>query len=249
MALIVSEGRAAIERLKAHGKRLVEDWIKVGDALIVGRNTSMAETGSNSCYGPRYQKHHRRWLDGNGFSDLDIQERRGAIFMAEHKAEIMPWHEALPDVARRNCNHPNTVLAHWRAGTIPQKSGPKPRQNLRVSDPEMRVDAMNRQKPIGQQYSLTRPSQDLIRRIADRMRLSGKRDWLALAVVAVEALTVEDLRDLLPARARPAQLVMELRAWASHVLDQANSTSIQLADQVSYIVAIRASPFSEVLRG
>jgi hypothetical protein len=71
---------------------------------------------------------------------------------------------------------------------------------------------MNRQKPIGQQYSLTRPSQDLIRRIADRMRLSGKRDWLALAVVAVEALTVEDPRDLLPAKARPAQLVMELRA-------------------------------------
>jgi hypothetical protein len=49
-----------------------------------------------------------------------------------------------------------------------------------------------------------RPAQDLIRRIADAMRISGKNDWLQLAVIAVEALTVEDLRDLMPTKVRGA---------------------------------------------
>jgi hypothetical protein len=37
-----------------------------------------------------------------------------------------------------------------------------------------------------------------------------KADWLTLAVIAIEALTIEDLRDLLPVKAKAAQFEMEL---------------------------------------
>ena len=45
------------------------------------------------------------------------------------------------------------------------------------------------------------------------MRLSGKQGWLGLAIVAIEALTAEDLRDLMPAKARMAPAAaLELHA-------------------------------------
>jgi hypothetical protein len=53
--------------------------------------------------------------------------------------------------------------------------------------------------------------QPIAREIAHAMRVSGKSNWYALATVAIETLTIGDLRDLMP-KARPAQFDMELRA-------------------------------------
>jgi hypothetical protein len=41
---------------------------------------------------------------------------------------------------------------------------------------------------------------NLIKRVAKTMRTSGEQDWLQLAMIVIEELTVEDLRDLMPAK-------------------------------------------------
>jgi hypothetical protein len=169
----------------------------------------MAKGKCNSPYGPGYQRHMREWLSATGLSDLDSHERVGAIFMAEHERDISAWHAGLSEVARRNCNHPNSVLQHFRKGSIPRKNGPKakPKRHKHIVEPDLRRDAPK----VQHGPRLTRPGQDLIRRIAAAMRASGKQDWLALAVIAVETLTLDDLRDLMPAKTAPSAAI-ELHA-------------------------------------
>jgi hypothetical protein len=67
----------------------------------------------------------RAWLDSAGLGDVETQERRGAIFIAEHEAEVTAWREGLTPAEARHCNHPSTILKHYPAGTRPQPRGPK----------------------------------------------------------------------------------------------------------------------------
>ena len=172
--------------------------MQVGPALNVGRSTCMALVKVNVPNGPPYQRAMRRWLDDNGFGALDPHERANCIWIFEHETEVRAWRAGLSEVARRLANHPNTVRNHMRAGSVPTKSGPKQRQQHVVQ--HRRTDAVTGQygpRP-------TRPCQDLIRKVADAMRLSGKRDWYALATIAVEVLSLQDLRDLMPAKLAPS---------------------------------------------
>jgi hypothetical protein len=63
------------------------------------------------------------WLDSNGFADIDTHERTGAVYIVEHQAEIEAWQ-------RRRANHPNMILMHYRRGSSPQRSGPRPKTRL-----------------------------------------------------------------------------------------------------------------------
>jgi hypothetical protein len=181
--------------------------MRIGHALIVGRTACMTAAKVNTPYGPGFQKHMRRWLHENGLSDIDTHERTNAIHMVEHEADIETWRNGLGEVARRRANHPNTVIAHWRNGSSPQRQGPK--QKPHVAEQDLRRDAQRAGYAGGPRPQ--RPEGDLIRRVATAMRSSGKQDWLQLATIAIEALTVEDLRDLMP-KAKAAQFEMELRA-------------------------------------
>jgi hypothetical protein len=89
----IQAGKAAWLRVKSQGKVLFEDWLAIGRALIIGRRECMARAKCNSPYGPAYQKHMRAWLESNGLADIDTHERTGAIYMAEHQAEIERWRE------------------------------------------------------------------------------------------------------------------------------------------------------------
>jgi len=51
----IAEGRAALERIKGNAKTTFDDWLATGAALLVLRAQAMAETKSNSTFGPRYQ--------------------------------------------------------------------------------------------------------------------------------------------------------------------------------------------------
>lgn len=167
----ISEARAAWQRIKDRDKASFEDWLAIGRALIAGRQECMAKAGVNSPYGPAYQKLIRGWLDDNGLADIDSHERLGAIHCVEHQTEIEAWRNGLSDVQRRRANHPNTIMAHWRRGTAPKKSGPKPafKRHRRAHD-----------RPVfwGQEH---------VRRAADAMRGSGSRDLFRLARLALES--------------------------------------------------------------
>jgi hypothetical protein len=205
---IISEGREAWERIKERTKATFEDWMRIGRALIVGRTECMAKAKVNSPFGPAYQKHMRAWLDSNGLGDLDTHERTNAVHMIEHEAEITTWRNRLNPVARRLCNHPNSVMKHIKCGTVPQKTGPKVRPKRQVHTIERRVET----KVVPTGPRLERPSGDLISRIATAMRTSGKSDWLVLASIAVQTITLDDLRDLMPAKMAPARAPALLEA-------------------------------------
>jgi hypothetical protein len=134
----IAEGRAAWTRIRESGKTTFSDWMAIGGALLVLRAQAMRESKSNSCYGPRYQASINRLLDSNGLQDIDSHERRGAIIMVEHRAEIERWRNGLDEVARRRANHPNTIVAHWRRNSSPRRSGPKPKPK----EPRLPVPAM-----------------------------------------------------------------------------------------------------------
>jgi hypothetical protein len=202
-AAIVCEGREAVSRIRDRAKQTFDDWLLVGKALVIGRTSSMAQAKVNVPNGTPYQKAIRRWLDDNGFGDLDTHERTNAMWMAEHEAEISAWRMRLDPVARRLANHPNTIVKHMKGWTTPTKSGPKPKERQFAHHVEPRA------QPTRHGPRLERPEQDMIRYVGDAMRESGKQDWYGLAAVSIEAQRrYENLLDApakMPARA-PAQL-------------------------------------------
>jgi hypothetical protein len=216
---VVSEGRAALARIKEHSRRLFEDYLAVGDALNIGRAECLKLAGSNSIQSPIYRTHWRRWLDLNGFGAMDGRERLDTMDIAERKVEVIRWRDGLDEVGRRNANHPHVIITHMRAGTQPAARGPKPgKKPNHVVQPDLRREGQ-RLDCYGPRPQ--RPCGDLIRRVGSALGQSRfaapGSDLYGLASVAIEALTVEDLRALMPVKlkmstARPAQLAMELSA-------------------------------------
>jgi len=86
-AAIVAEGRAALARIKDHSRRLFEDYVAIGAALLIGRSECLKLAGSNSLQTPAYRTHWRRWLDQHGFGDMEAGERIKTMWLAENKAE------------------------------------------------------------------------------------------------------------------------------------------------------------------
>jgi hypothetical protein len=125
MGDVVAEGKLAWTRIRESAKATFGDWLAIGGALLVLRAQAMREAKANSPFGKPYQAAINRLLDSNGLQDIDSHERRGAIIMVEHRAEIERWRNGLDEVARRRANHPNTIVAHWRRRSSPQRSGPK----------------------------------------------------------------------------------------------------------------------------
>jgi hypothetical protein len=121
---IIAEGQAAWHRVK-DAKPLYEDWLAIGRALVVGKAQCLHQAGTNRPYGPVYLRSMRAWLDCAGLGDVETQERRGAIFIAEHEAEVTAWRQSLSPAETRNANHPSTIVKHFQAGTRPQPRGPK----------------------------------------------------------------------------------------------------------------------------
>lgn len=179
---IITEGREALQRIRDRDKATFDDWLAVGRALIAGRTECMAKAGVNKPYGPAYQRLTRAFLERHGLADIDSHERVGAIHCVEHQAEIEAWRAGLTDVQRRRANHPNTIMAHWRRHTVPQKPGPKASDGL-VSRTIGRVVARH---PRAHDRMIHWP-QDHLRRAADAIRKSRSTDCIVLARAALEA--------------------------------------------------------------
>lgn len=187
---IIERGKLAWARIKDRGKLQAEDWFLVGAALLAGRSECLKLARTNSLHSPHYRLHIRRWLNDNGFGDLDGGARDDAMWAAENKAKVTRWLDGLDEVSRRNANHPSTIISHMKRGTEPSRRGPKGHV-VKSSKPQ----------------PATRPAQDIIRKVADAMRCSGKQDWLLLACVAIESLSAEDLLHLLGKDRAPAQFM------------------------------------------
>jgi hypothetical protein len=120
---LIQRGREAFERL-ANG-RTWDDWIAVGEALLIGRTAAMREAHTNEPKGGRYNEIFGLWLRHYGFDRLDKSDRAKLMEVMNHRAEIEAWRTLLPSNKRMLLNHPTTVLRNWKASTqIPRADRP-----------------------------------------------------------------------------------------------------------------------------
>lgn len=116
----VSDGREAWCRIKTGVRMMRDDWLKVGEALAVGR----AENVSNQAFG--------QWCDANGFGDIAASVRSNAIWLIEHKEPVL---QLLQDGA--GDAHPTAIRSAYRKtqrqSEQPAKQKTKPAKKTQTS--------------------------------------------------------------------------------------------------------------------
>jgi hypothetical protein len=61
----ISAGRLAWQRIRE--RSTFEDWLAIGEALIIGRTEAMAKAKTNKPLGAKYNRLVGSWLRANGF--------------------------------------------------------------------------------------------------------------------------------------------------------------------------------------
>jgi hypothetical protein len=131
---IAELGRDAWRRLKK--TKIWNDWLMVGEALMVGRQLAMDEAKTNQPIGRRYNQIFGEWLIHYKLNDMDGSDRKRLFTVMENKHAIEAWRDAKPLRERLMLNHPNVVLRKWRTETSEPKekeSRPSPRQELEAA--------------------------------------------------------------------------------------------------------------------
>jgi hypothetical protein len=102
-----------------------EDWILVGEALIVVTDFAVAQVNNGPWdkdkNRPAVRLCNQLWdefqkSEGNNEKPLSSQERTQLRFIMEHP-EVEVWRQTLDSTKRRLLNHPNSVVTAWRKAT------------------------------------------------------------------------------------------------------------------------------------
>ncbi|CCE11732.1 hypothetical protein BRAS3843_770030 [Bradyrhizobium sp. STM 3843] len=200
---VIAAARAAWKRIRT--RPLFSDWMAIGKALVVGKAQCLHQARVNKPYGPVYMRAMRTWLDSAGLGDVETQERRGAIFLAEHESEVTAWRDSLSPAEQRNANHPSTIVRHYQRGTRPRARGPRP-----AAAP----DDHHRLGEIDDEGHFVWPD-EAKRRVVLALRNTQGQPLAVQADAALRAAirSLADYRSLRPVTSRPATpAVIELRA-------------------------------------
>jgi hypothetical protein len=68
-----------------------EGWLKVGNALRVGKQKALRTTMANGPFGRNYCREFGLWMNENGFGEMRAPTRSIAIELAENEAAITLW--------------------------------------------------------------------------------------------------------------------------------------------------------------
>jgi hypothetical protein len=121
----VRRGQEAWQRHIQKGDATWDDWMAIGDALLIGRQDAMAAAKTNQPIGSRYNSKFGRWLARHHFDNIDKGDRRRLIEVIENRPAIEAWRETLTQTVRLRLSHPSSVLQKWKADT--EGKEPKPR--------------------------------------------------------------------------------------------------------------------------
>jgi hypothetical protein len=111
---VSKSGAAAWQRLKKTPDWY--DWLKVGEAVLVGRQWAMRQASTNRPIGAAYNMAFGEWLKQNKLSDMDKGDRSRLFDVMENVPAIEEWrHRTLTLTDRLKLNHPNAVLRKWQA--------------------------------------------------------------------------------------------------------------------------------------
>jgi hypothetical protein len=144
---VVRQGSQAWQRLKKD--KNWGDWIKVGEAHIVGREWAMHQATTNQPKGKAYNMAFGEWLAKYKFDDMDKGNRARLFEVMDNLGQIEEWRRTLTLGERLRLNHPNAVLRKWKAHLAPERrteSGePKPTLRDSVVNLSEEVEAKNRE--------------------------------------------------------------------------------------------------------
>ena len=99
------QGTEAWRRLKR--EKSWGDWIKVGEALVVGRDFAMNAAGTNRPEGKGYNLAFGEWLAQYKLDDMD----KGDRCRLDNLVNVTAWRQTLTLSQRLTLNHPSSV---WR---------------------------------------------------------------------------------------------------------------------------------------
>jgi len=114
-------GTEAWKRLKK--TKDYNDWLKVGEALIVGREWAMNQAQTNKPEGKAYNMAFGEWMERYKIDDMDKGDRSRLFEVMAALPMIEEWRRTLTLTERLKLNHPNAVLRKWKAAwEVPDKT-------------------------------------------------------------------------------------------------------------------------------
>ena len=131
---VVRQGQEAWRRLKK--EKSWQDWLKVGEALLVGREWAMHQAGVNRPEGKGYAMAFSEWLSRYKLDDMDKGDRARLFACMDNLGLIEQWRSTLTQTERLKLNHPNSVWRKWQKAVEPpaqQDGTAEPRPSLRDS--------------------------------------------------------------------------------------------------------------------
>jgi hypothetical protein len=91
------------------------DWLKVGEALLVGREWAMDQAQTNKPEGKGYNLCFSEYLQRYRLDDMDKGDRSRLFQMMDALPQIEEWRRTLTLTERLKLNHPNAVLRKFKA--------------------------------------------------------------------------------------------------------------------------------------
>jgi hypothetical protein len=127
------QGTEAWRRLKR--EKSWGDWIKVGEALQVGRDWAMNQAQTNKPEGKGYNLAFGEWLHKYKLDDMDKGDRSRLFVVMDNLGMIEDWRRTLTLNVRLQLNHPNSVLRKWKRAIELEPTDPTatPKPTLRDS--------------------------------------------------------------------------------------------------------------------
>jgi hypothetical protein len=152
----LAHGLECMRRIK--GDQTWEDWLGIGEAMMVITEEAMAEVGVAVWDGnnkrltkefmSRWEEYERRGTNDPRQKPLSKQER-WAVREVMTNPEIGAWRASLDGTNRRKLNHPNKVIESWKRNTQtsdrePKKPSPSMSQALKergkvIAEQEARI--------------------------------------------------------------------------------------------------------------
>ena len=99
---------------RAGRNALFNDWIKIAEALAVGRSACMRLAARNSRFALRYNALMLQWLQERGMQEITGQERHKALAVLDQLPAILEWRKTLTNEQRRCLNHPSAILGRFK---------------------------------------------------------------------------------------------------------------------------------------
>src|SRR5262249_7761305 len=70
-------------------------WVRIGQAIDLGRTHAMREAGTNQPKGKTYARIFGDWIKRNGFGDLNEVARAALLECIRHLLKIEEWREGI----------------------------------------------------------------------------------------------------------------------------------------------------------